>query len=135
MAFVFEKVPEKDWELFNSFQLKINDRAGILHADKYTWWVVDREREIYFICLKGGALERPAVYEIIWRGKKIRFHVEKKVQVTESSKALHWNITYVCAPKSLESNKNEIISLIKERAFFNQDDDFVLEKIAEPYFI
>ena len=135
MTFVNEYIPEKDWELYNSFQLKTYDNKSILHADEYTMWVVDREREIYFIRLGTGAFEQPEVFSIIWHGKKIIIHVDAKVQVTESSNCLHWDISYVCAPKVLESNKNEIISLIKELAFFNTNERFVLEKIAEPLFV
>lgn len=55
MAFVKEKILEENKELFDSFNLCYD---GVKReVNKFTYWLVDKEREIYFIYLGGGALE------------------------------------------------------------------------------
>ena len=51
MGFVRERVSFEDWNLYNSFKLVSKaDSAGKMQvADKYSVWILNREREIYFI--------------------------------------------------------------------------------------
>ncbi len=75
MAFVKEIVPEADKELYNSFEIK--DELDELDKNYiYKWypdneWVVDREREIYFIYVTGGQNEaHPMQFNLIYNGEK-----------------------------------------------------------------
>ncbi len=76
MAFVKEIVPEADKELYNSFEIK--DELDELDKNYiYKWypdneWVMDREREIYFIYVTGGQNEaHPMQFNLIYNGEKV----------------------------------------------------------------
>lgn len=137
MAFVFEDVPKADWELYNSFKLKSYNGKEELVADKYAMWRVDRERNIYFICLGGGAFEQARIYALIWQGEKLLIHLDSYAEnMLDASTRVHWDICRIIAPKSLESKKDEIISLIKEIAYLDIDaGEMVIDNIADPIYV
>lgn len=135
MAFVFERVPETNWELFNSFDLSFDGKKLI--ASKYKWWTVGREREIYLILLGGGAFEIPEDYILIWNNNKIRISIcDKKCVTNDSSeKVLHFRIENIIAPISLIQCCNDLIAIIKESFACYVDCNFVIDFFAEPKFV
>lgn len=55
MAFVKERIPEADKDLFNSFDVyDYDNREEHTKWSPDSKWVVDREREIYFFYVSGG---------------------------------------------------------------------------------
>ena len=142
MGFVYEKVPEADWGLYNSFKLRSYGREGVSKANQYSFWTVDRERSIYFIFIGGGANELPYEYAIIWRGEKILIDVEARSMVTDDPLGeLHWRIDSIIAPRSLESRKDDIVPLVLDvvnavhAVQHKIPYRFTITHVAEPKFV
>ena len=123
MAFVKERIPEADKDLFNSFDVyDYDNREEHTKWSPDSKWVVDREREIYFFYVSGGHhLEQHPYqqYDLIWRGEKVVIIIEKSVSIsptTENPMRLHcmYNIVDIRASKALKKCEGELISLIKE---------------------
>ena len=134
MAFVFERVSETDWELYNSFDLSFDDKKLI--ANKYKWWTVDMEREIYLILLGGGAFETPEVYTLIWNNDKIRILIEKKCVTNKfSNSVIHCRIESITAPETLKKDSNKLIEILIEAFACTIDCEYVIDFMAEPKFV
>lgn len=134
MAFIYEKILEKDWDLYNSFNLSYGGKKLI--ANKYKYWIIDRERKIYYILLGGGAFERPIEYALIWNDEIIFIDIESKVvRCDDLEDKLHYSINRILAPLILEPKEGKLIELIEEVCSFNKDDKFIIHNIAKPIFI
>lgn len=133
MGFVKEKVSEKDWEKYNSFDLNYGEK---IVANKYKWWIADKEKNIYFTILGGGAFERPITYALIWEKEKILIDIESKVVYhSDSIERLHYYVNRIVAPMSLREKKNELKELIREVCCFDKKDTFSLDFLSEPIFL
>ena len=110
MAFIKEKVLEKNRELFESFNLTFREEK--IDASEFTSWYVDKEREIYFIWLGGGALETPKTYALIWKNRKAIIYVETR----PSNDKTTW-IMDMIASKQLESQKSDLMNILSEITF------------------
>ncbi len=135
MAFIREWVQEKDWELYNSFELYYNNERE--EANQNCLWTIDRERNIYFIFLGGGALERPQEYALIWEGRKIWMMVESKSIREQPNDKLraHWKIEGIRAEKSLEKYQDEMMSLIEEVLDEYDGGGLIVDYMATPVFV
>ena len=156
MAFIKEIVPEADKELYNSFEIK--DELDEYDKDYiYKWypdneWVVDREREIYFIFVTGGQNEaHPMQFNLIYNREKVVLYCMMHVYdapTPDNPMKLHcvYDITEIVMPKSLDGKQETIIEIIKQaliiystklirdgRCFDNQNT-FDFGKIAQPTF-
>ncbi len=116
MAFVFEKVPEKDWDYFNSFNIIYNGKHYC--ADKYTQWAADKEREIYLVWLPCGDLEMPNIYALVWKLNVIFVETEERpTYITKGKKEIReirWQIERICVPRGIDFKRSEILSAINE---------------------
>lgn len=155
MAFVKEIVPEADKELYNSFEIK--DELDELDKDYiYKWlperreWVVDREREIYFIYVTGGQNEaHPMQFNLIYNGEKVVLYCTMdtyKTPTQDNPMKLHsvYDIIKIKMPKSLEGEQEAIIDIIKSALMkfstkiirdgccFDYQNTFDFGKIAKP---
>lgn len=65
MAFVREDVRQEDWGFFNALNIKFQHKH--ITADKYSEWVIDREREIIFTTVCWGGRDYGKTYILIWR--------------------------------------------------------------------
>ncbi|MCH5196341.1 MAG: hypothetical protein J1F28_06490 [Oscillospiraceae bacterium] len=108
MAFIKEKVLEKNRELFESFELMFREEK--IDASEFTSWYVDKEREIYFIWLGGGALQIPETYELIWKNRKAIITVEFR----PSKEQIYCIINSIKASRQLEQQKDELMNIIME---------------------
>lgn len=134
MAFVFEKVPEKYWEIYNSFELSFDGKQ--LTANKYKWWTADKEKDIYLILLGGGVFDTPEIYVLIWNNNKIKIEVTHKCVYNEKSESvLHYRIEKIIAPTALTQNINELSEIIREAFACMIDCDFVMDYFANPLFL
>lgn len=109
MAFIKEKVLEKNRELFESFNLTYDGKKR--KVSEATIWYVDKERDIYFMYL-GGALETPKTYELIWKNRKAIINVETR----PSNDKTTW-IMDMIASKQLESQKSDLMNILSEITF------------------
>lgn len=131
MAFVYEKVKEEDWELYNSFLP--NEKA-----DRHTRWVADRERNIYFFWIGGEIRESIYEYFLAWDDLKIYIYiVEKMYKDNEDRRNAHIWINSISLPKVLSDNDNkvkEIVETIKVALQMQYTNEIIFEEVAEPSF-
>lgn len=67
MAFVNEKISEKDKEYFNSFNLKNPVTGDLLFSRK---WTIDRKRDVFLVGMGGQGFyesEIPMYYALVWK--------------------------------------------------------------------
>jgi hypothetical protein len=139
MVFIREHVPQEEWEFFNN--LNIQYQRAHITADKYTTWVIDRERKIIFtnICLSGR--DSGHTFILIWENLRVYIYVESRSEYhsNENTRKYHWDIQRITAPKSLEGRQDELVALIRDVAVINYDSRsssiFVIDNIAEPRFV
>lgn len=115
MAFVFEKVPEADWDFFRSMGLK--DCWGIrsFNLTKRSKWCADRERNVYLVGIGGGYHDMPHFYDLWWNGYTIRMEVVETGDGNYNTKVnIIWNILRIPIPKGIWNKRDEIIDLITE---------------------
>ena len=129
MAFVKEYLTKQDKELLGSW--KIRKEGKLIDPSIYKSWNVDKERESYFIYLGGGALERPSIYALIWKGKKVIISVESR----SYKENVHWLIESIKSSKVLEHDKEKIIEIIKEVVPISYGCEVIFEVFPEPVFI
>ena len=156
MAFIKEIVPEADKELYNSFEIK--DELDEYDKDFiYKWypdneWVVDREREIYFIFVTGGQNEaHPMQFNLIYNREKVVLYCMMHVYdapTPDNPMKLHcvYDITEIVMPKSLDGKQETIIEIIKQALIiystkiirdgrcFDTHDTIGFGEIAQPTF-
>ncbi len=134
MAMTFEKVPEKDWALFNSFQLKYEKEDVI--ASKHKCWVVDRERDIFFILLGGGTYDRPEEYALILNNKVIILDTTcRRVKGVDGNKILHWRIESVVVPSELKKKEKDILNILYELICVYSNCNFEIDYVSKPKYI
>lgn len=117
MAFIKERVAQKDWELYNSFGLYNNITHEKIKADKYTNWVVDRDRDIYLVFTAVLGRENIKYYTLIKKGKKASFTVSSKAVRSRESMTniqMHYEIDNVWIDKEMAGYEEELIEIIKE---------------------
>ena len=129
MAFVKEYLTKQDKELLDSW--KICREGKLIESSIYKSWNVDREREIYFIFLGGGALERPSIYALILKNKKVIISVESRSYKDN----VHGFIESIKASKTLEHDKENITEIIREVVPIFYGCEVIFEVFPEPVFI
>ena len=129
MAFVKEYLKKKEKELLGSW--KIRKEEKFIDPSIYKSWNVDKEREIYFIYLGGGTLERPSIYALIWKSKKVIISVESRSYKDN----VHWLIESIKASKALEHDKEKIVEIIKEVVPISYGCNVIFEVFPEPVFV
>ena len=125
MAFIYEKVKEEDWELYNSFL------PNYEKADEFTRWVVDKERNIYFFWTGGEIRESMYEYFLAWDDLKIYIYTELR---SGNEKIYIW-IKQISIPKVLSNDNekiNEIVDMIKEILQIMYNNKIIFKKIVEP---
>lgn len=133
MAFIYERVAEKDWELYNSFNLIYDGKK--LNANKYKAWTVDKERQIYLILLGGGAFEQPEIYAFIWKNQQIKVYISSKcIKNSDGQRTVHWNIENIVAPILLKPQKKMFIEDLKKAIDVYLNCNFIIDNIPEPNF-
>ena len=125
MAFIYEKVKEEDWELYNSFL------PNYEKADEFTRWVADKERNIYFFWTGGEIRESMYEYFLAWDDLKIYIYTELR---SGNEKIYIW-IKQISIPKVLSNDNekiNEIVDMIKEILQIMYNNKIIFKKIVEP---
>ena len=129
MAFVKEYLTKKEKELLGSWKIRKDEK--FIDPSIYKSWNVDKEREIYFIYLGGGTLERPSIYALIWKSKKVIISVESRSYKDN----VHWLIESIKASKALEHDKEKIVEIIKEVVPISYGCNVIFEVFPEPVFV
>ena len=128
MGFVRERVSFEDWNLYNSFKLVSKaDSAGKMQvADKYSVWILDREREIYFISTGVIGRENIEYDTMILQDNKvnIRSTFERRFEGTVMTKGYDVGvIADVCLRNYQEKIKEIIIEILQWR--WENEIDFI----------
>ena len=137
MAFVFEKVLEKDVPFFNSLGIKNwtgNHPKEIIPGR--TTWCVDREKKAFLMGLGGGRADEPHISVFWWDGFEIRIEENSTTEKSKNGKLVS-RILRMLIPKKAYDKRNEIAQLILEALMVIQDHDEISldRKINNEYII
>ena len=113
MAFICEKINERDRDYFNS----IGFTYMLGEPSEARWWAIDRERNMVFVCRGGIPYERFKGYQLYFQNKIIDIEaIEEKVGNRFCSNLqVHWLVNIVEIPIELLSiNENNIKQIISE---------------------
>ncbi len=113
MAFISEKINEKDRDYFNS--IGFTNMLG--KPSKAEWWAIDRERNIVFVCRGGIPYERIKGYQLYFQNKIIDIEaIEEKVgNRFHGNLQVHWIISKIKMPiELLNMDENNIKDIIDE---------------------
>lgn len=113
MAFVYEEVGEKNRELWESIGWKDWGENPIAFF-KTNEWSIDRERHIYMQPI-GGFIDTPDYHDLAYKGKIIRMEVVSRGNGNRANGFnMDWTIKRICIPKSIWTDRNEVLKVIKE---------------------
>ncbi|HZR35302.1 MAG TPA: hypothetical protein VFA75_07985 [Nevskia sp.] len=127
MPFINEKIGEADkaridWTKFKTIP---NDSdPGMRDPD---WWTIDRERDVFFICIHPGGPDGGGVptYALSWKGALIRIYAKG---IWEIENLGDWEIAGLQIPPDLlQSQSSEILQVLKEALIvhgFNYDGPY-----------
>lgn len=124
MSFVYEVVPERDVEFFESMNLKNCWGSGeFLFLEGYTKWCADRDKNAYLVSIGGGYNgEMPNFYDLWWNGNIIRIEAECGGKGNyDTGVDIIWFINRIPIPKKMWKSKEEIMKLIEEAFEVNSD--------------
>ena len=132
MGFIYEKVKEEDWELYNSFLPNYET------ADRFTRWVADKERNIYFFWIGGETREEENVYFLAWDDLKIFIYTKVRIyEETDNVDKAHIWINRILMPKAIKKDKkniNDTVEFIKEMLQIIYENQVFFEEISEVTF-
>jgi hypothetical protein len=115
MPFVNETIAEADKAKYEAYGFKSPFRNEFVAPKK---WVIDRERDVFLICLGGQGRERseiPLIFVLVWKGEIIRFDTFYKGHGDpQAGQEFWWNVLDIVIPSLLKSKKTEIFQLIRE---------------------
>ena len=121
MAFIYEVVPEKDYDFFISMGLKNcwgNDTLTLSKGS--TKWCADRERNAYIVNIGGGYDEMPYFHDLWWNGTVIRMETLCSGSGNyETGVDMIWILKKIPVPKELLESKDEITGMINEAFSLN----------------
>lgn len=139
MAFVREHVPQDEWDFFNALNIQFESKH--IMANKYSKWVIDRDREIIFTLVGRPGRDYGRTYILIWGKSRIYLYVESRsVQPSENGvRTYHWDIKNITAPEHLKVKRKEVIRLIRDVSEIENKDEiggvFVIDNIEEIQFV
>lgn len=137
MAFVFEKVLEKDVPFFNSLGIKNwtgNHQKEIILGR--TTWCIDREKKAFLMGLGGGRADEPHISVFWWDGSEIRIEENSITKKSKNGKSVS-RIFRMLIPQKSYDKRNEIAQLILEALMVIQEHDEISlgSKINNEYII
>lgn len=119
MAFVNEFVPEEQKDKFDPEVFEIPPLPPL----RPYRWVIDRERDIFLICVgrtgygggQGDGYIPPEYFTFSFKKQLIKFEAKVSAYGNKSDGwIIEWEITDLKIPQELEDRQNEIIALLKE---------------------
>ncbi len=115
MAFVFEKVPERDYKFFESMGLKNCWGNSSLSLSADTKWCADRERNAYLVRIGGGYNDMPSFHDFWWNGYTIRMEIVRTSTGNyDDGINIIWSIMTLPIPNELWEKQEEILKMLNE---------------------
>ena len=133
MAFINEYVSKEDWDLYNSFEL-VNKSINIgqrIVANEHSGWIVDREKDIYFV--RAGVLGREGIgyYTLILEGKKVNI-IAGFERRFDNGMQKGYKVDSIIADKRLESREKEYLEIIREALLLGWKNGLDFIEFAQP---
>lgn len=123
MAFVYEIVPKRDYEFFQSMGLKNcwGTKSQIFLPGRSDW-MADRAQNAFLIAIGGGMHDVPLIYDLWWNGDVVRLEVEdfRSEGNRRESFKLVWDVNKIFIPKSIWEKRDLIIKMIEDAMLVNQ---------------
>lgn len=109
MAFIKEYITSEDIDFLNTLEIYNYHQKNIKCWNEKNIWMVDREKEIYFIYVGGSMnLEQdPQQYELIWKGKKVVIFQDN---YSHDNK---WILSGIYAPVEFEPMEEQLLDVIR----------------------
>ena len=122
MAFIYEVVPEKDYEFFKSMGLKNCWGSDALTLNEgYTKWSANREKNAYLVDIGGGLGEVPHFYDLWWNKYVIRMEMyESGSGNYDVGVNICWVIEKISIPKNIWNYKYDVLKMINEAFLVNK---------------
>ena len=114
MAFVYEIVPENDYDFFDSMHLKSPLGKGYIRLSKYTKWCADRENNVFLIPHGGGLGDTPSFADLWYDGHTIKMEIKQYGKRINGNVVVGWNIVNLFIPEEIWDKKKCIIDTIKK---------------------
>lgn len=130
MAFVYEIIPEKDHEFFNSMRLPNPVKKGYISITKGDCWCADRERNAYIIELGGGMYDMPYFIDLWWNGCIVAMEAEEYGKRIDGRVIVGWKVVDFPIPYYYWDKKDLIVSIVREALKELKKYDF--EDMLEP---
>lgn len=133
MAFINEYVSKEDWDLYNSFEL-VNKSINIgqrIVANEHSGWIVDREKDIYFV--RTGVIGREGIgyYTLILEGKKVNI-IAGFERRFDNGMQKGYKVDSIIADKRLESREKEYLEIIREALLLGWKNGLDFIEFAQP---
>ena len=113
MSFVYEMVGEENRELWESIGWKDVFKSPKRFYKK-SYWSLDRANEIFLIAI-GKYIDTPDYYDMSYKHCIIRMEVAGNATRDINSRvSLYWNIHNIYIPKSIWSEKENILNAVQE---------------------
>lgn len=137
MAFIFEKIMEKDVPFFNSLGIKnwTGNHPKVIIPGRTTW-CIDREKKAFLMGLGGGHADEPLISVFWWDGLEIRIEENSDMKKTKNGKFIRRTLK-ILTPKKAYDKQNEIAQLVLEALMVIQEHDEISlgKKINNEYII
>ena len=130
MSFVYEIVPEKDYDFFESMHLKSPFGKGYICVTKYTRWCADREKNAFLVPIGGKMYDMPYFIDLWWNGCIIEMEVEEYGKRVDGRVIIGWKVVDFPIPYDYWAKKDLIVSIAKEALIELKQNNF--EDMLEP---
>lgn len=114
MAFVYEIVPEKDYDFFDSMNLKNPFGQDYIYVTKYSHWCADRERNIFLVPVGGKLNDTPYFIDLWLNGRIIEIEAEEYGKRINGKVIVGWKVVNIYIPYNMWDKRDSIVSVIEE---------------------
>lgn len=130
MAFIYEIVPERDYDFFNSMHLKNPFGRGYIYVTRHSRWCADREKNAFLVPIGGGMHDTPYFVNLWINGQIIVMKVEQYGKRINGKVIIGWDVVDILIPIEVWKNRKLIVSIIKEALTELPQNDF--ENMLKP---
>ena len=114
MAFIYEVVPEKDYDFFKSMGIKnFWGNGDFSFSPEKTKWSANYEKNAYLINVGGGHADVPHFHDFWWNGTIIRIETAGGGKGNyKTGVEIYWFVKKLIIPRKFMKNKSEIVEMV-----------------------